>query len=32
MLHCDASKGFMKVIKVFIKSFEAAQRSVKIKI
>ena len=27
-----ASKGFMKALKVFIKPFEAPQRSVKIKI
>ena len=27
-----ASKGFMKALKAFIKPFEAAQRSVKIKI
>ena len=26
---CGASKGFMKVLKAFIKSFEAPQRSVK---
>ena len=29
---CGASKGFMKVLKAFIKPFEAPQRSVKIKI
>ena len=28
----DASKGFMKALKTFIKPFEAPQRSVKIKI
>ena len=28
----DASKGFMKAIKAFIKPFEASQKSVKIKI
>ena len=31
-LLCDASKGFMKTLKVFIKPFEAPQRSVEIKI
>ena len=31
-LLCGASKGFMKTFKVFIKPFEASQRSVKIKI
>ena len=31
-LLCDASKGFMKALKAFIKPFEAPQRSVKIKI
>ena len=31
-LLCGASKGFMKVLKVFIKPFEAPQRSLKIKI
>ena len=31
-LICGASKGFMKVLKAFIKPFEAPQRSVKIKI
>ena len=31
-LLCGASKGFMKALKVFIKPFEAPQRSVKIKI
>ena len=30
-LFCGASKGFMKVLKAFIKSFEAPQRSVKMK-
>ena len=28
----DASKGFMKALKAFIKPFEASQRSVKIRI
>ena len=31
-LLCGPSKGFMKALKAFIKSFEAPQRSVKIKI
>ena len=31
-LFCDASKGFMKALKAFIKPFKAPQRSVKIKI
>ena len=31
-LLCDASKGFMKALKAFIKPFEAPQRSVKKKI
>ena len=31
-LLCDASKGFMKALKAFIKPFERPQRSVKIKI
>ena len=31
-LLCGASKGFMKVLKAFIKPFEASQKSVKIKI
>ena len=31
-LLCGASKGFMKAFKVFIKPFEAPQKSVKIKI
>ena len=31
-LLCGASEGFMKALKVFIKPFEAPQRSVKIKI
>ena len=30
-LLCSASKGFMKAFKVFIKPFEAPQRSVEIK-
>ena len=30
--NCDASKGFMKALKAFIKSFEAPQRSMKTKI
>ena len=30
-LLCGASKGFMRALKVFIKPFEAPQRSVKIK-
>ena len=29
---CGASKGFMKALKPFIKSLEAPQRSVKLKI
>ena len=29
---CGASKGFMKVLKAFIKLFEALQRSVKIEV
>ena len=29
---CDASKGFMKALKAFIKPSEGTQRSVKIKI
>ena len=32
ILLCGASKGFIKVLKAFIKPFEAPQRSVKIKI
>ena len=32
ILLCGASKGFMKAFKVFIKAFEAPQKSVKIKI
>ena len=31
-LLCGASKGFIKVLKAFIKPFEVPQRSVKIKI
>ena len=31
MLLCGASNGFMKALNAFIKSFEAPQRSVKIK-
>ena len=31
-LLCGPSKGFMKVLKAFIKPFEAPQKSVKIKI
>ena len=31
-LLCDASKGFMKALKVLIKPFEAPRRSVEIKI
>ena len=31
-LLCGASKGFMKAFKAFVKSLEAPQRSVKIKI
>ena len=31
-LLCDASKGFMKALKAFIKSFETLERSAKIKI
>ena len=31
-LLCGASKGFMKAFKAFIKSSEAPQRSVKIKV
>ena len=31
-LLCGASKSFMKALKVFIKTFEAPQRSLKIKI
>ena len=30
-LLCDASKGFMKAFKAFIKPFEALQKSAKIK-
>ena len=29
---CDASKGFMRALKAFIKPFEVPQRRVKIKI
>ena len=29
---CDAAKGFIKAFKAFVKSFEAPERSVKIKI
>ena len=31
-LLCGASKGFMKALKAFIKTFKAPQRNVKIKI
>ena len=31
-LFCDASKGFLKTLKAFIKPFETPQRSVEIKI